>query len=75
MMNDEMGGSDTKAWGKRGNTMAAHAAHCIRALRVEIQGMMRREKPGIQAVLSLLLIAWKSLEMLLPPLAEGRIRG
>jgi hypothetical protein len=75
MMNDEMGGSYTRAWGKRGNIMAEDAADCVRALRVEIQGMMRREKPDIQAVLSLLLIAWKSLEMLLPPLAERGNRG
>jgi len=55
--------------------MAAHAAHCVRALRVEIQGMMTREKFGIQAGLLQLLIAWKSLEILLPPLAERGIRG
>jgi hypothetical protein len=55
--------------------MAAHAAHCVGPIRLEIQGMMTREKFGIQAGLLQLLIAWKSLEILLPPLAERGIRG
>jgi hypothetical protein len=64
-----------RAWGKLGNCLAEGAAHCIRALRVELGGLAAWERVGIQAGLSKLLLAWKSLEMSLPPLAKRGIRG
>jgi len=44
--------SHLKARGKRGNTVAEDAAHCVRACRIEIAGMIRRERAGLQAGLS-----------------------
>jgi hypothetical protein len=67
--------SHTKVRGRRGNVLAEDAAHCVGALRFELGRTIATERAGIQAGLSQLLLAWKSLEMSLPPLRSGESRA
>ncbi len=56
------------------NRVAENAEDSAHSTRIESGGMIAWEQVGIQAGLSSLLLAWKSQEILLPPLAEPVIR-